>query len=361
MLRPVHEDEIGRAARFDQPAVELSHPRRVAGGKAERDFCRHIAQRAEHGHHADDAKRLHTRTGRRIGTQDDARQVAHLARGAERIERRPFVAIVHDLETSLAALADAADLRIRERRMTAIDVADHIRARLQHHIGIDEAGAGDRGSARVNGRLDAVFARPAHHALGRRAILDATKADFPQQCHAGLGQLGKIVLFHARLDTRRAGNHLDAARTESRKSPLRGYRQRLQADDVARPSGGVNLAGRNHAGDAAMQRRIDPTELVLPRRPVACDRMHMAIDEARGKSCAHGIDDGRGAGGIDILGPADGDDPAMLACYRVGIEYRVGKIAAQQQPDIADDQFASGGRSGRIVGHEVGTFWRFGR
>ena len=45
MLRPVHDDEIGRASDFDDAAVQRAHPRGVAGRKAERDFRRHLAER----------------------------------------------------------------------------------------------------------------------------------------------------------------------------------------------------------------------------------------------------------------------------------------------------------------------------
>src|SRR3984893_5175189 len=45
MLRPVHDDEIGRAADLDNAAIQRAHPRGVAGGKTERDFGRHVAER----------------------------------------------------------------------------------------------------------------------------------------------------------------------------------------------------------------------------------------------------------------------------------------------------------------------------
>src|SRR3977135_2453281 len=45
MLRPVHDDEVGRAPDLDEAAVERTHPGGVAGRKAERDFGRHLAER----------------------------------------------------------------------------------------------------------------------------------------------------------------------------------------------------------------------------------------------------------------------------------------------------------------------------
>ena len=45
MLRPVHDDKIGRPPDFDEAAIQRAHPRGVAGRKAERDFRRHFAER----------------------------------------------------------------------------------------------------------------------------------------------------------------------------------------------------------------------------------------------------------------------------------------------------------------------------
>src|ERR1035438_5261394 len=47
MLRLVHDDEVGGAADFDEAAIERAHPRGIAGGKAECDFCRHLAERRQ--------------------------------------------------------------------------------------------------------------------------------------------------------------------------------------------------------------------------------------------------------------------------------------------------------------------------
>src|SRR5450755_3443704 len=41
VLRPVHDDEIGRAPDFDEAAVQCAHSCGVAGRKAERDFGGH--------------------------------------------------------------------------------------------------------------------------------------------------------------------------------------------------------------------------------------------------------------------------------------------------------------------------------
>ena len=115
VLRLVHDDEVGGAADLDHAAVELAHPRGVAGGKAERQFGRHLAERGQQRHHAQDAERLHAGAGRRVGAEDDAAELAQLARGPQREERGALVAVVNEFEAALAPLADAADLVVGQR------------------------------------------------------------------------------------------------------------------------------------------------------------------------------------------------------------------------------------------------------
>jgi hypothetical protein len=147
MHRLGEEHEIGGTADFDQAAFQAAHARRVAGGKAKRDLGRHVAQRRQQGHHAQDAERLDTGTGRAIRSEDDALHLAHFARDAQRIERGALIAVMDDLEARLTAFADAADFQIRQGRVAAIDVADDIGARRQNDVGADQARARHRGAA----------------------------------------------------------------------------------------------------------------------------------------------------------------------------------------------------------------------
>src|SRR5450755_2648299 len=98
---------------------------------------------------------------------------------------------------------------------------------------------------------------------------------------------------------------LYAAGTERPEPALRKNRQRFQADDVAWTAVHVDLSCGNHGGDAAVQKAVDPVDLILPRRPVARDGMHMAVNQARSDGRAVGVDDGGGAFGVDVLGASD--------------------------------------------------------
>ena len=94
------------------------------------------------------------------------------------------------------------------------------------------------------------------------------------------------------LDHRRAGEHLDAAGPEIVERALGRDGQRLQADDVLGPAREVHLAGGNHRRHAAVHRGIDPSQLVLARRPVAEHGMNVAVDQAGRDGCLPRVDEG---------------------------------------------------------------------
>ena len=158
----------------------------------------------------------------------------------------------------------------------------------------------------------------------------------PMIVTTGFGQLAKIVLGEPGLEDQRAGDDLHAARAEGSEGPLGGDRQRLDADDVLRTSRIVCLTGRDHGGDAAVERGFDPTDLVLARGPVAGHRVHMVVDEARRDNAALGVDLAVDGTEFDRGSLADRADEAVLHEEGVGVEDRPVDIATQQQADVSD-------------------------
>ena len=110
MLSPVHEDEVGIAPDFDQPAIEAAQTRRVAGGKTKCQLGRDVAQARQQRHHAQHAQRLHARAGRPVGAQNHAVRTFELQRGLSRGDRHFFVAVVHDLDGARGLLAQLANM-----------------------------------------------------------------------------------------------------------------------------------------------------------------------------------------------------------------------------------------------------------
>jgi hypothetical protein len=208
----------------------------------------------------------------------------------------------------------------------------------------------------VDRALDAIFARPPDHLARGRAVLDAAKPDFAEQLDAGCGQFPEIVLDHFAFDHGGAGMNFHAAGAQRPERALREDRHRLQPDDVARSAGHVHFARRNHGGDATMKIAVDPSDLVLPRRPIAGDGMNMAVDQA-GRHCrAVGIDDRGRPFGIDIPGASDGRDPAVDGDDRVCVEDRFLQRTREYQSDIADHELGRTGCLGCVVGHRVFPF-----
>ena len=301
MLRPVEEHEIGRLANFDQTAVERPHSRGVAGGETESDLGRNVAERRKHRDHPEDSQRLHAGARRRVGSQDHPLELVKLFGGAQREKRRTLVAVVHEFEPAPAALAKARDLTVGQRRVAAVDMADDVGVRFEHDVRINQAGAGNRRAAGVNRAVEAIFARPRDHFARRRSVLDAAQPDLAEEAHPRLRQFLEVALLHAVLDDRRAGVHLYPAGAECGERALRRDRHRFKADDVARPARRMHLARGDHGRDPAMQAGVDPTKLVLPRRPVARDRVDMAVDEARRQRDALRVDRRGRSRNVEIL------------------------------------------------------------
>jgi hypothetical protein len=127
--------------------------------------------------HPQNPQRLHPRPGGAVGAQDHPPELVQFACATQCRQPGEFVVIVHDPDAARTALAQAADLRQRQRRVAGVDVADNIGVRLQHRIGIDIAGAGHRRPAGMDGALDAGLARPGHHLLRLIAGFDAAQPD----------------------------------------------------------------------------------------------------------------------------------------------------------------------------------------
>ena len=348
MLGAVDQDEIGGAALLNQPAVEFAHPGGVPGRKAERDLGRRVAERRQHRHHPQDSERLNPGARGPVGAEDDAVELVQLARGAEREQGRGLVAVMDDLDPGLALLAEAGDLVARQRGVPAVYVADDVGPGLQHDVGVDQPGAGDRGTAGVDRRLDAVFARPADHLLRLLAGLDAAEADLAQQLDSGLGEEPEIVLLHSGLEDRRAGVDLDPAGRKGREGALRGDPERHHALRIARASGEVDLAGGDHRRHPAMHRGVDPVELALAGRPVAEHRMDVAVDQPGRERDPLGVDYDIRPGGVAVGLLAEGGDLSVLGDHGVGVEDGVFQRPGQEQADIPDDQLFSHGARPRI-------------
>ena len=139
MLRAVQEHEIGGAAFFDQTAIQIAHPRGVAGGEAERGFGWNIPQRRQHRDHPQNAERLHARSCRAVGAQDYPFGLIQFERGTQREQRRLFVAVMDDLDARAALFAEAPDLIQGQGCVPAIDVADDVGAGLENDILVDQA------------------------------------------------------------------------------------------------------------------------------------------------------------------------------------------------------------------------------
>jgi len=155
------------------------------------------------------------------------------------------------------------------------------------------------------------------------------------------------------LENRRSGADLHPTRSKGLERTLRKDGHRLQPDDIFRATRSVYLSGRDHRGDAAMHVAVDPPELILAGRPVAANRMHMAVDETGRKRAAFGVNRYRGPGGVHIALFAEGGNAISGGDHGVGVKDGSGQVSAEHESDVADDKFAlSGGFRGLVARHD---------
>ena len=105
----------------------------------------------------------------------------------------------------------------------------------------------------------------------------------------------------------------------------------------------MHFTSRNHGGDAAVEAAVDPADLILARGPITGDRVDVTVNQSGSKCAAVGVDEVRRALGVDILLSANCGDAAVYDYDSVSIEDRMGEITAEDQSDIANDEFGANG------------------
>ena len=173
-----------------------------------------------------------------------------------------------------------------------------------------------------------------------------------RQPHAVLGKLGEIRLVEAGLENDRARVYPHAARAIGGEAALRGERQRLDAGDIARAAGDVDLGGRDRGGHAAMQVAFQVADRALARGIIAEGDVDMGVDQAGDRGGLVGIDDDIGALHLARAGRAGGDDTAVLHEDRVALDERPMPVAGNDAAEIDDGGPHVGGAccSGQPVG-----------
>ena len=82
---------------------------------------------------------MNATAGGRVRTEDDALSLTQRDRGAHRVQRRQFIAVMNDLNRAPAAFAQTSDLVERQGGMATIDVADYIRVGFEHDVGVNQS------------------------------------------------------------------------------------------------------------------------------------------------------------------------------------------------------------------------------
>ena len=237
--------------------------------------------------------------------------------------------------------------------MAAIDMSNNIGSGFQNHIGVNQARAGDRRPAGVNGGLNAIFAGPVHHLPRGFAVLDGPQPHFAHQGHARIGEVLEVLLLHPVFDDRRARMNLDAGGPEILVPTLRGNRHGLEADHILGPPGHMHLARRDQRCHPAVQGAVDPMQLLLSGRVIADDRVNMAVDQSRRQRDPLGIDNGVRPVAIQIAFLTPLRDFTVDCDQAVGVQNGVFHLARQHLSNVLDDELLRHGILGSLVEYLV--------
>ena len=318
-LRGVDEGEVGLAADGDRPGLEPVDPRGVAGGEADGHLGRDAAERGQVGHRAQDPERHDAGPRRRVVAQDHAVQRAGLAREPDRVERRPAVAAVDDLDRH-PARDQLLDVGIGEGGRAAVDVADDVRAAPRAR-----RPRGSRSTRRSTGR--------------RCGTSTPCRAAAPS---ASIGAASAPVFTEPRPTS---PIRLTPAAASSAKSASSSPSSRIGAPAWTLTPAGRTLANALTATIASALsptmslgrpgRWTSPAEIIEVTPPCSSDSMKsvvrwrgvqspntgmdVRVDEPGKRRRALAVDDDVG---VLVDPPPDGRDPAVLDQDRVGVEQR---------------------------------------
>ena len=98
----------------------------------------------------------------------------------------------------------------------------------------------------------------------------------------------------------------------------------------------MDLAGRNHAGDAAVQAALDEAQHVLPRRKIADDNMDMGINQSWRQGAAIGVDDLVHIRRCQSCPCTYSGDPAIPNQHRFFLKKWIMDVARSDLSDILD-------------------------
>ena len=152
---------------------------------------------------------------------------------------------------------------------------------------------------------------------------------------------------------RRAGVHLDAARAELRKARCAVIAIAFRPTMSRGRPGSVHFAGRDHRGDAAVQRRNRSSRAgsgaASSRRPPD----GRGCRSGRARRGALGIDHGCRAGKVEVRRAPTAAIRPSTATIVSRVENRLLEVAAQHQTDVLIASFWPAGGVRFVMGHGI--------
>ena len=320
--RRVDDAQVGRPTRRDDTRIEAVDAGGVAGREGDDGLRRDAAERREMGHQPQDAERHDAGPRRGVVAEDHPAQGAGLAR-----DGRARASAVRPLPQWTISIAIPDRRPARSMSASGSDVVpplmwpDDVRLRLE-----DGVRARSRSSPRSTGRPCGT-SRPSR-ALGAHATIGAASAPvFTDPSPISPMSLTPPAAISAKSASTSPCSRIGApARTLTPPGRNVAYARCATIASALSPTmsfgrpGHVDLAGRDHRRDPAVEAGLDEVDRPLAGREVADDRVGVRVDQAGERRRAVRVDDDVGA--VLVQAAADRRDPPVLDEDRVGVDER---------------------------------------
>ena len=309
--------------------------RNVPRSRRHRQLGRDSAGARHGGHDAENSERLNAGPSGAIRSDDDAVQLAALARQVGHLAQRGHVAVVNEFDVRTGGVEDLRHVVDTQTRRTTVHVAGHVGLDLSHEVGTDHSATRDRRTAGVDHHFHVARLRPLGHLSGDARILHARDSDLTDETATRRGQIVEVGFGETVLEQNGSSVDLDPRRSEIGERLVREDRESLGACRIGRPAGNVRLTGRQHGGDPAVKTRIDPVGRLLPRSPVADHRMNVVVVITRHDRGSTDVDRS-GTGDIGGIGrTANESNQAVGHDDGVGVEEWSTQVAGNERADVA--------------------------
>ena len=281
-----------------------------------------------------DSQGNNTGSGRGIVSYNHPGKRAFFEADSGHIHRHFRISTVHDFHGNIRFLDELPRLLQGHGGGTAVHVRRNVWTGFHDLFSRYRTTSGNGGPAGMHHDGHPFLFCPPDH--GRRIFrfLHAPQPDFSHHTNPFTGHLRKVFPRQSLFKDQAASNNLCAAGPEIGKGLGSQNSQGLRPCRVFRSSWKMHLPGGNKGGHSPVNRTVQKSYLVLPRRPIPQDHVAVGVNQS-GRNCHSAT--------IYDPGPFFGSHPgektgrlyfSILNDDPIAFQDRVGNVPAHNGPDI---------------------------